>query len=51
MISLFVLACGIPAAVRFGELLSRTKDGLTTLMAILAVIGVLTKTMEPALYC
>jgi hypothetical protein len=41
MISLFVLACGIPAGVRFGELLSGAKDGLPTTLAILAVIGVL----------
>jgi hypothetical protein len=56
MISLFVFACGIPASVRLGELLSGAKDGIPATMAILAVIGVLSvlgcwyiKTIEPAL--
>jgi hypothetical protein len=56
MISLFVFACGIPASVRIGALLSGAKDGVATTIAILAVIGVLNvlgywyiKKMEPTL--
>jgi hypothetical protein len=41
MISLFVSACGIPAGIRLGELVSGSKDGIATVAAILAVIAIL----------
>lgn len=43
MISLFVSACGIPAGIRLAELATGGKDGLATVVAIVAVIGVLNK--------
>jgi hypothetical protein len=41
MISLFAAACGIPAGIRLAELITGGRDGISTVLAILAAIGFL----------
>lgn len=42
MIGLFASACGIPAGMRLAEVVTGSKDGVATLVTILAFIGALT---------